>query len=370
MQDEEKYNDWTSPDDDQDEELNDEEMLLPDAENLDNDDENEFADFLDDVIDENELSEDVEDQSEHRFTQQELIRLKADFDSKDPVIREQARELVYKRFIRLVRFVINKHYASYNYKHHDDLIQVGSIGVLTGFEAYQPDVKGVFYQPSTLITRYIRHEIREYIANTLHDTSAKYVTVGRRMLEIIRRKQENGEEVIPGDIANELNISLTTATRAIEAINANANKVSLEATIKDGETKIIDITPSDMPTPEEAYLQQEFNQNIMDAMKFTLNDIQFKVMYYSYGFDINKERSRKEVARMLNIPEEKIRKILSSAKMRLERYMNSSPQFTSEKRARSYGHSSMSSTKRTDEDLQRELDSLDFSSLGDIGLVD
>lgn len=333
------------------------------------------ADILDDIIDESdlELDEESEEKQEtisHRYTQQELIKLKDDFNSEDPEIKEQTRDLVYRSFAGLVKFVIERHYASYKLKHYEDLLQVGAIGILEGFQQYSPDVKGVFYQPSTLITRYIRHEIREYIAKTLNDTTAKYHTIGRRMLEIVRRKKEAGEAVIPGDIANELGISLTTATRAIEAINANANRISLEATIKGGDTKVIDMTPSDTLTPEEAFLEQEFKDNIMDTLKFVLNDIQFRVIYYSYGFDNGEQRSRKEIAKLLNLPEEHVRKILSSAKTKLERYMRSSQAFSAELKARKSGYHTATSNKRSDEDLQRELDALDFSSITDIGFTD
>lgn len=328
----------------------------------------ELAEALDDAITEAEYAEYQQQTSQltKKFTQQELIRLKDDFDSEDEKIRQMTRDIVYNNYKGLVHFVMTRYYGTYISSHHDDLIQQGNIGVMTGFRDYQPDRNGQFFQPSTIITRHIRHEMREYIAKSVGGTTTKYHSTGQKMIEIIRRKKNAGEEVEPEDIANELGISLTTAKHSLKAITINTQMASLDDKVQDGETSIMDLTPANIETPEEAALKHEFQDNIKYALDTALNDIQRDVIILRYGLRDDNDYSLNAIAEMLNIPVENVRGILSSATTRLRQFMNSSSMFAGEHKERT--QRAYTTNQRTPDELKREIDSYDFSSLDDFEL--
>ncbi len=342
-----------------------EEMIFTDIP-LDDEDQ-ELVDVLDDAISDAELEEEQykEYRPGHKFTQQELIRLKAEYNSDDPAVREKARELVYLNYRGLIHFVMKSYFSTYIARYHDELASQGNIAILTGFEAYDPNRNGQFYQPSTIITRHIRHEMRTFIARDIGGTTTKYHSTGQKMLEIIRRKKAAGEEINPGDIANELGISLKTARHSLEAITINSQKVSLDDTIRDGETKIMDLTPSEMETPEQAALKKEYNDNIHAALDTTLTSIQREAIILKYGFDGGPERSMKAIARIMGLPQEDMRAILASATTRLKRRMSTDSMFAHERRER-INNRHIKQTQRTSDDLKRELESLDFSTIDDL----
>ena len=335
--------------------INNEELLLDDKQ------EEEIVDELDDAVDEEVLKQDteVEHQPEYRFSQQELIRLKADFDSDDPEISAQAKNTVCQNYKGLINFVCQRYYSTYLPKYYEDFMQQGYLGILQGFKRYKVDVNGVFYQPSTYLTREIRHAVREFIAEYINSASLATQSVGRQILEIIRRKKMYGEDITPGDLATELQISLTTATNAIEILKANAGKVSLEQTVQDGDTKIMDLTPSNTKTPEAQIIEK--------AMQASLSPQQYWALLHAYGFIDGEPKSMAKISEMLNIPVEKVRSLLASARTRLSQYLISSGKLLDERRMRSQVQNGYTG-KRSLDDLQRESDSFDFGSLGDISL--
>ena len=345
------------------------ENIEPENEDVETENEQESEEFLVDCVDDAVAEQDLEMETNpefkpgYRYSQQELIRLKKDFHNPDPAISNPAKELVFQNYKGLVSFVLTHYYSTYLANYYEDLAQQGNIGVLTGFASYDPEKDGKFYQPSTLLTRYIRHEIREYIAEAIDGTTTKYHSVGQKMVEIIRRKKAEGQDIDPGDIANELNIPLMTARHALEAIKIRTNTISLDETINDGDTKIGDITPSKIDTPEEAALKKEFEDSIANAIKLTLNPVQQRAVRLFYGFEDGDNYTMAQIAEKLNLPQEKMRKILASANNQLRSYMVSNASFTEEKRRRGNQQSYFVTTKRSDEDLRREIESFDFSSL-------
>lgn len=102
-------------------------------------------------------------QLENEPSQQELIRLKQDFDSTNSNIRRTAREKVFNIYKPLVNRVMEKYYSDFLPEHREELIQQGNIGIITGFSAYKPMMGGVFVPSSEIILRYIRYEMRAYI---------------------------------------------------------------------------------------------------------------------------------------------------------------------------------------------------------------
>lgn len=343
--------------------IDNEELLLDDKQA------EEIVDELDDAVDEEILKQDteIEHQPEYRFSQQELIRLKADFDSDDPEISAQAKNIVCQNYKGLINFVCQRYYSTYLPKYYEDFMQQGYLGILQGFKRYKVDVNGVFYQPSTYLTREIRHAVREFIAEYINSASLATQSVGRQILEIIRRKKMYGEDITPGDLATELQISLTTATNAIEILKANAGKVSLEQTVQDGDTKIMDLTPSNTKTPEAQVIEKEQSETLLKAMQASLSPQQYRALLHAYGFIDGEPKSMAKISEILNIPVEKVRSLLASARTRLSQYLISSGKLLEERRMRSQMQNSYTG-KRSPDDLQREIDSFDFGSLGDISL--
>lgn len=336
-----------------------------------NQEEKELGEELEDALDTAAFEEDSKNDKslQSRFTQQELIRLVADFHSKDPEIAELAKTVVIKQFDGLVNWVITHSYQTYYQKHYDDMLNQGRIGVLIGFDHYTVSLDGKFYQPSTLLVRYIKGEIKKLIAEVADGTSARYQTVGYKMMAIIRRKKAKGETISPDDIATELDIPIMTAKQAFASIQAKKSLISLDQDVYDKEGSTIGdtIISKTFMTPEETVLKKEAQESLYDAIDKSCTSLEGAVIALAYGLDGGKERSQAQIAETLNIPKEKVRKFLASAQIKLRHYLiqkNGYRDLVNEHTRKS----SLTGNRRTSEDLRRELDSMDWSSIGEVSL--
>ena len=116
-------------------------------------------------------------------------------------------------------------------------------------------------------------------------------------------------------------------------------------------------------------MQKEQQKLLYDAIKKSCTKEEAIALFMSYGLDGTKTYSQIQIAEELNIPKEKIRKLVSSAQTKLKHYMMQRNAYKEEITANSdpFAHS-ITSNRRTTEDLRRELDSLDWSSIGEINI--
>lgn len=87
------------------------------------------------------------------------------------------QDLIVRKFMPLVRQIARR-YSQYNPDSHEDLVQVGAIGLLKTIKYYDPN-RSRSASFKTLATRYIRGEIRHYLRD-----HASLVQVPRKLTEM------------------------------------------------------------------------------------------------------------------------------------------------------------------------------------------
>ena len=161
--------------------------------------------------------------------------------------------------LKLVNFVINK-MNIYNKQDYDDYYQVGVIGLIYASNTFNPNLKISF---STYAYICIKNEILRYIKkNNIFCISL--------------------EEKIYDDIL-------------------------LEDTIEDKNVNII-----------ETIVLNETNQELYDILNNKLNDIERKIIKWSFGIGC-KTYKQVEIVKMLNIPQYKISRIKKKALMKIKK---------------------------------------------------
>lgn len=171
-----------------------------------------------------------------------------------------ARETLINHNMRLVAHVCKKYNGS---AEADDLLSVGSIGLIKGIDSYKPD-KGS--QLSTYVSRCIENEVLMLLrANKKHKVC-----------------------------------------------------VSIEETIgvdKDGqEMTFADIIPQDKEQDPDLIVEKRILMNeIKSSMEELLSEREFKILCLRYGLNDNIQRSQQEVADMLNISRSYISRIETKA---------------------------------------------------------
>lgn len=171
-----------------------------------------------------------------------------------------AREKLINHNMRLVAHVCKKYNGS---AEADDLLSVGSIGLIKGIDSYKPD-KGS--QLSTYVSRCIENEVLMLLrANKKHKVC-----------------------------------------------------VSIEETIgvdKDGqEMTFADIIPQEKEQDPDVVVEKRLMlKEIKSAMKQLLSEREYKIICLRYGLNDNIQRSQQEVADMLNISRSYISRIETKA---------------------------------------------------------
>ena len=161
--------------------------------------------------------------------------------------------------LNLVKFVINK-MNIYNKQNYDDYYQVGVIGLIYASNTFNSNLKISF---STYAYICIKNEILRYIKKN----NIYYVSL---------------EEKIYDDIL-------------------------LEDTIEDKNVNII-----------ETIILNETNQELYDILNNKLNDIERKIIKWSFGIGC-KTYKQVEIVKMLNIPQYKVSRIKKKALMKLKK---------------------------------------------------
>lgn len=184
-----------------------------------------------------------------------------------------ARELIIKHNLRLVVHVCKKFNGA---AEADELISVGSIGLIKGIDSFKPE-KGT--QLSTYVSRCIENEI----------------------LMMLRANKKHKQ------------------------------CVSIEESVgvdKDGsELTIMEILPQESEKDPDVMVEKKYNFEIIkDEMKKSLTDREYKILSLRYGITDGVEHTQREVAKMLGISRSYISRIetkaLETLKERLEKDKN------------------------------------------------
>lgn len=228
-------------------------------------------------------------------------------NSKDPKVKAQLKNLIVLAFLPVVK-KISHGLARRNTDPIDDLLQVGSLGLLKAIDFYNPTMGASFKTYAThLITGEIRHYLRD--KSTMIRAPREVQELSFRINQIIQRlSAETGETPSDLDIALELCIPLSKVTEVID-IDRRKKIISLDQVItgsNDGEQSLADKL---VDNKYQDYLKnQEDRIMILDAVK-ALDPQHQEVIQYIFFEDKN----QMEVARTLGISQMQVSRKLKKA---------------------------------------------------------
>lgn len=193
-----------------------------------------------------------------------------------------------------------------------DLIQSGMCGLIQSLNNYDPD-KGVRFL--SYAVWYIRREIIKAIYNTGRTirypvTYINKITKVKKALEnfVTENQREPTEEEI-------LNLTELTQKQYNSVLTNKSYCQSIDTPIDfDGKSTVEDIIPDNNNDVENHFKKD----SIHNALK-VLNQREYLVITEFYGVDGKEEKSIKEIAKEMNLGEERVRQLRKEAVKKLKR---------------------------------------------------
>ena len=198
---------------------------------------------------------------------------------------------------------------------HEDLIQVGSIGLIKAIDAYKPELNTKFH---TYATYYIKGEIKHYLRD-----KAGMIRAPRELQELVfkitsaqKKLVENGiEEPSPEDIAQVLNLPIQKVEEVIN-LDKYKNALSLDQylTSEEDDFSLMDKIPSG--DYQEIVNSYENKMMIASAIKRLPDELR-EIIEMSYFQDM----SQREIAQHLKLSQMQVSRRLKKAINRLYEYV-------------------------------------------------
>ncbi len=222
------------------------------------------------------------------------------------------KEKILISYTPLVEYIAKK--LAYNKNDLEDLIQVGSIGLLRSLERFEPN-KDIDF--STFATPNIIGEIKHYFRD-----KSRLVKVPRKLQELyskvknfIRVRQKEGHSPTIAEIAQAMEVSEELILESME-VGQTSLVLSLDSptykndSSKQGENSVPSLLDSlGVEGREDDMLRRE---TLHEAIK-SLNGREKKIVYYRYYEGL----SQMEIAKRMNLSQMHISRILTKAIKRL-----------------------------------------------------
>ena len=193
-----------------------------------------------------------------------------------------------------------------------DLIEAGNLGLVLALENFDPD-RG--YHFISFAVWYIRREILKAIYNT--GRTIRYPITYISKITKVKKAFDNfvsEHQRVPTD--EEL-IKLTNITqKQYDSVIMNKSYCqSIESPVTDDEKTTIEDVLKEEPTP----FTDVFTKETISSVLKILNDREYKVISEFYGLDGQFDKSIKEIAKEMNLGEERVRQIRKGAIKKLYR---------------------------------------------------
>lgn len=189
----------------------------------------------------------------------------------------------------------------------DDLVQVGSVGLIKAIELYNPEISAKFKTYATyLITGEIRHYLRDKAS--MIKPPREIQELAYRINCVIRQLSETGfEEPTSEQVAEIMSLPVTRVNDIIE-VDRRKNTLSLDQTViaDDDSMSLADKIPSG----DYQEFLNSYEEKIMLADAIVQLEPKLKeVIEFSYYEDLN----QREIAEKLNISQMQVSRRLKKA---------------------------------------------------------
>ncbi len=196
-----------------------------------------------------------------------------------------------------------------------DMIQEGSIGLVTAARKFDPGMENRF---STYATKWIRHGVSRCVmehAGLIHIPRYTADKI-KKLLQAKRQLQQSGKSVDMEELAR---ISGIPAKKAEQLLGLLPEIWSLDAPVGEDDSALgFLLEDARTPEPGEEMIKQELKQ-ILEEMMQKLTPRQQQVLRLRFGMDEGECRSLSEVGSLLGITKERARQIEHEAMDKLKK---------------------------------------------------
>lgn len=229
-----------------------------------------------------------------------------DYHSNDERKRQYALERAMREMEGFIHLIIKRSYSTYTKKYFYDLLQEGYLGVAIGMKKYNPDIS----MPSTFFFPYIKHEMQGFITRNVDKTTSHYSSNIKKINKAIEMLEEKGIQYTNVDIAIQTGMTIETVDQSL-AIRNCRDEVHIDAC----PPNVIDaeLEHSRMKTPEQEIMENEEKEVVYRTMNTLLTDDEISVLEYHFGLNDVQVISEGEIAKKLQMPKDKVKRILNGA---------------------------------------------------------
>ena len=235
---------------------------------------------------------------------------------------ELARQKLIRANMRLVVAVASK-YSGLNIS-MEDLIQEGNIGLIKATEKYDYRLG---YKFSTYAIWWIRQRILKAIddhSRTIRIPSyiisrLSKLTVARDLLYRDLQREPTAEEVSQ--------FTEFSVEEIEEAWSYSLNTSSLDYILEDREETVSSSIKDDASDPEKNHILSLVNQNLATFLLGKLKTRERKILKLRVGLEDGREKTLKEIGKILNLTRERVRQLESEAISELKRMYDENGDF-------------------------------------------
>ena len=219
-----------------------------------------------------------------------------------------ARNVLIEKNMRLVAHIVKKYASTERDYLNEDLISVGTIGLIKAIEFYNPDISTKFKTyASYLITGEIRHYLRD---------KASMIKAPREIQELAFRinnyikqlVEESGDEPTTEEVAKAMDVSVQKVNIAIE-VDRRKNTISLDQTFNTSDDDNISLADK-IPSGDHQEILNSYEEKIMlsKAIEKLPEDLK-AVIELNYYEDLN----QRQIAEKLGISQMQVSRRLKKA---------------------------------------------------------
>lgn len=247
---------------------------------------------------------------EKENVQQKFVKIMEKYHSDDATKKNDALQEAIELLDGFVHLIIKRSYHTYAKKYFADLLQEGYLGIVVGMEKYDPAIS----MPTTYFFPYIKHEMQSFITKNVDKTTSHYSSNIRRINKAIDTFERNNQQYTNIDIAIQTGMTIETVNQSMSIRNYR-DEVHIDGCPG---SVIDDKATMKIQTPEEAYIEKEQNDIIQRSITAVLSEDEIKVLEMRFGINNKKIVSEAEIAKMMGIPKDRVKKLLNGSIRKLK----------------------------------------------------